>query len=109
MMVPLLPPKQLMFVVVAVRFRAGGSVTIIVASAVQSCASVTLTVMVPPPAPVTSTEVAEGVSVAPAVFTSVLKVYGVVPPAAVKLPAPVGSPLQRRTIFPVEESVNTSG
>ncbi len=71
-MVPLFRSKQLIFVVVAAMFSAGGSVTIIVASAVQLCESVTRTVIVPPPASVTATEVPEDVRVAPAVFTSVL-------------------------------------
>ena len=100
--VPLLPPKQLMFVDVAVRLNAGGCVTVTVDSAVQLWASVTLTVTVPAPAPVKATEVAAGVRVAPAVLTTVVKAYGAVPPAAVKLPAPVVAPLHSSAMFPVD-------
>ena len=96
-----------MLVVVAERFSAGGWVTIIVDSAVQPFASVTLTVMVPAPASVTATEEAAGSQGGKRGVDNRGEGIWSVPPAAVKLPAPVVAPLHNRAMLPVEESVST--
>jgi hypothetical protein len=91
-----------------VRFNNGGDVTFIVADLVQPFASVVVTLIEPTPAVVKVKVVAVVLVAPPVVLESTVKVYGAVPPEAVKVPEPFVSPLQAKAISIVVR-FNTGG
>jgi hypothetical protein len=84
-------------------------VTLIVAGIVQPFASVTVTLIEPTPAFVKSNVVAVVAVLPPVVFESTVKVYGAVPPEAVKVLEPFVSPLQAKAISPVVVRFKSGG
>ena len=87
-----------------------GSVMVIVCWAVQPLASVMVTVTTPGAAVVKLCTVAvDARIVAVAVFASTVKVYGDVPPEAVKLPVPSSSPLHNKVTSAVGVFTSIAG
>lgn len=79
---------------------------VIVLVVVQPLASVTFTVMLPAPAPDSTNVVAVVEVVPPVVLELTAKVYGEVPPLAVKVPVPFVSPKQFKAMLPVLVNTN---
>ena len=82
---------------------------VIVDNAVHPFASCTCTVMAPTPAFDSVRVVAAVTVVPPVVLLTTLKVYGEVPPPAVKVPEPVVLPLHSKATLPVFARVNAGG